>query len=298
MRSMYSSDKQMHNEHKLITQNEKSLWQVLLEISKFQGNLMQYFHATVNRVKTGCPKETEVMNRETVSRVVFILCSIWIHEGKSASRDSDTQYFMNWERWRELKNHELTNSQYKKEKVMKQYRDSLHNCSLCKNKWILWMIQRNSKKWNRITLEDCLTFPCQPEVIPSSSSILSRDKRLPLDTWNALGLQDNGFGNQFYIYIWFARKSFSRNSSWCCTWNARRDRTSSTSNRNRDLFRKRCRAEFRHNSIADICNKAVDHESITAGGYSSKFYGWTAKTANIGAALRQIPFTTFIFVGR
>ena len=34
---------------------------------------MQCFHATVNRVKTRFPKETEVMNQETVSRVVFIL---------------------------------------------------------------------------------------------------------------------------------------------------------------------------------------------------------------------------------
>ena len=37
-----------------------------------QGNLMQCFHATVNRVKTLFPEETVVMNRETVSRVVFI----------------------------------------------------------------------------------------------------------------------------------------------------------------------------------------------------------------------------------
>ena len=74
MQSMYWSEKQMHNEHKLITQNEKAWWQVLLEISKFQGNLMQCFHATVNRVKkTRFPKETEVLNRESVSRVVFIL---------------------------------------------------------------------------------------------------------------------------------------------------------------------------------------------------------------------------------
>ena len=28
-------------------------------------------------------------------------------------------------------------------------------------------------------------FPSHPEVLPSSSSILSRDKRLPFDTWNA-----------------------------------------------------------------------------------------------------------------
>ena len=41
---------------------------------------------------------------------------------------------------------------------MKQYRDSLHNCSLCKNKWILWTIQVNFRKWNRIIVEGCLTF--------------------------------------------------------------------------------------------------------------------------------------------
>ena len=39
--------------------------------------------------------------------------------------------------------------------------------------------------------------PSQPEVIPSSSSMLSRDKRQPCDSWNALGLQENAFGSQF-----------------------------------------------------------------------------------------------------
>ena len=37
----------------------------------------------------------------------------------------------------------------------------------------------------------------QPAMIPSSRSILSRDKRLPLDIWNTSGLQENVFGNQF-----------------------------------------------------------------------------------------------------
>ena len=39
--------------------------------------------------------------------------------------------------------------------------------------------------------------PSQPAAIPSSRSIVSRDKRLPLDTWNTSGLQENVFGNQF-----------------------------------------------------------------------------------------------------
>ena len=37
-------------------------------------------------------------------------------------------------------------------------------------------------------------------MIPSSRSVLSRDKRLPLDTWNASGLQENVFGDHFSTF--------------------------------------------------------------------------------------------------
>ena len=36
----------------------------------------------------------------------------------------------------------------------------------------------------------------QPAMIPSCRSMLSRDKRVPLDTWNTSGLQENVFVNQ------------------------------------------------------------------------------------------------------
>ena len=39
----------------------------------------------------------------------------------------------------------------------------------------------------------------QPEMIPSSH-LLSRDKRLPLDTWNQSRVQENVFGNQFSTF--------------------------------------------------------------------------------------------------
>ena len=46
-----------------------------------------------------------------------------------------------------------------------------------------------------------LSYVCsQPAMIPSARSMLSRDKRLPLDTWNASGLQENVFGNQFSTF--------------------------------------------------------------------------------------------------
>ena len=40
----------------------------------------------------------------------------------------------------------------------------------------------------------------QPAMIPSSRSLLSRDKRLPLDTRNTSGVQENVFGNQFSTF--------------------------------------------------------------------------------------------------
>ena len=49
-----------------------------------------------------------------------------------------------------------------------------------------------------------------------------------------------------------------------------------------------------HNSNADICKKAVDHEFIISGGYSAEFYGWTAMTASVGTAIRQVPCTFLI----
>ena len=40
----------------------------------------------------------------------------------------------------------------------------------------------------------------QRVMIPSSRTLLSRDKRLPLDTSNQSGAQDNAFGNQFSTF--------------------------------------------------------------------------------------------------
>ena len=51
----------------------------------------------------------------------------------------------------------------------------------------------------------------------------------------------------------------------------------------------------RHNSTADISKKAVDCEFFNTGGISSEFFGWTAKTTNMGTAIRQMSFSTFIF---
>ena len=40
---------------------------------------------------------------------------------------------------------------------------------------------------------------------------------------------------------------------------------------------------------ADICDKAMDYEFYNAGGITAELHGRTAKTANTGIAIRQIP---------
>ena len=46
---------------------------------------------------------------------------------------------------------------------------------------------------NQIIVEELSHVSSQLEMIPSSRSLLSRDKRLPLDTWNRSGVQENVF---------------------------------------------------------------------------------------------------------
>ena len=41
--------------------------------------------------------------------------------------------------------------------------------------------------------------PSQPAVVPSPRSMLSRDRRMPFDTWSLSGTQGNVFGNPRYM---------------------------------------------------------------------------------------------------
>ena len=75
---------------------------------------------------------------------------------------------------------------------------------------------------------------CQPEMISSSRSMLSRDKRLHLDTWNASGLQENASGNQFSPFD--SLRDHPQGIHSCAT---KRTRISSTSYKDRDFIHRR-----------------------------------------------------------
>ena len=83
---------------------------------------------------------------------------------------------------------------------MTRHRDSLHNCPAMQEQ----MNSMNDSGDFQVVESNHggrLSFiPSQPAMIPSSSSMLSCDKRLPFDTWNAPGLQENVFGHQFCTF--------------------------------------------------------------------------------------------------
>ena len=100
-------------------------------------------------------------------------------------------------KWRERKNNKLMSSRCKsKEKITRLFNSTLSTWSKCRNRWFLWTVLEifkiESNYSGRLS-----HVSSQPEMIPSSRSLLSRDKRLPLDTWNQSGLQENVLGNQF-----------------------------------------------------------------------------------------------------
>ena len=49
-----------------------------------------------------------------------------------------------------------------------------------------------------------------------------------------------------------------------------------------------------HNSNADVCVKTVDYEFYDTGGITEELHGRTAKTANIGITIRQVPKSIII----
>ena len=127
-------------------------------------------------------------------------------------------------------------------------------------------------------------------VIPSSRSLLSRDKRSPLDTWNQAGVQENVFGNQIF-YVRFTQRSSSKNSIW---QRAKKPRSGPWSQKDEHYPHKWRQTKSRHNSSADVCVKNVDCEFYNTGWITTELHGRTANTANIGITIRQIPWSTIV----
>ena len=142
--------------------------------------------------KTGRPSRIFWISKRRISTRRRI-----VHEGKSASRYSDTKYT------RDGRNEERSRTTSRRILCSKIERNSWGDTEAhftntgnartdefyASFRWI----SRSGieSQWERLSY-----VSSQPAAIPSSRSMLSRDKRLPLDTWNTSGSQENVFGNQ------------------------------------------------------------------------------------------------------
>ena len=176
-----------------------------------------------------------------------------VYEGKSASRYSDTKYT------RDGRNEESSRTTSRRILCSKIERKSWDDteahftntgnartdefCEWCRR------ISRSGieSQWERLSY-----VPSQPAAIPSSRSMLSRDKRLPLDTWNTSGSQENVFGNQFSTFD--SSQNHHQEIHHCTT-----PRETGSVPQAIGTGTSFARDEG-HNSNADICKKAVDHE--------------------------------------
>ena len=125
----------------------------------------------------------------------------------------------------------------------------------------------------------------QPEMIPMSRALLSRDTRLPLDTWNQSGVRENAFGKKTF-YVWFTSRFSWKNFIWQRGKQSRSSISPTWGESKSDKWR---RTKLWHNSNANVCMKPVVYEFYSTCGITAELRDRTAKTANVGIAIRQIP---------
>ena len=106
---------------------------------------------------------------------------------KSAARDSDTEYTRDGTSRRILCT-KLRESHETIQRLTSQMQEMQEKMNSMSDSGEFQEVDSNHS--GRVSF-----VPSQPAGSPSSLSMLSCDKRLPLDTWNMSGLQENAFGN-------------------------------------------------------------------------------------------------------
>ena len=137
----------------------------------------------------------------------------------------------------------------------------------------LWIISRNrvDLQWTNITRSQSTS--------KDSKSTFHAKLRQTLATWHMESFWTTG---KRFLAVHVLRSSHHKllikessiYDTKCCRWG-------SHVHQHRGTCGKRGWTNREHNSNADICKKAADHSC----GYSTEFYGWTAKIAGIGTSV-------------
>ena len=194
-----------------------------------------------------------------------------------------------WKNWGEFRKCELTNSLYQNsEKVMHNTGAHFTDTGFTKKGRIVGIIRENVRIKNRFAEENYLS---QSAVVPSPRSMLSRDRSMRLDTWNLSGAQGNVFGNTRHMLdssqMSYQRILHSTNQSATggipverSTWRP----VAGVKNELEAQFKCLCLQGGRQPWILPTSEN------------STEFYGWSAKTAKIGASVWQNSHTLNVFM--
>ena len=173
-----------------------------------------------------------------------------------------------WEKWRELKNYECTKTHFAV-------------AGNSRTDEFYWMIQENFKKWSGIIVEKNSHVPSQPARIPSPRAMPSCDRRLPLDTWHRSGSQENVSANP---------RSTLESSQTPYRGIHQFATSSAADGAPAFISTKRlvAREEERIGNAIPMPTFARRPPTMNAFmpvDISLRFYGWTAKTADIGTSI-------------
>ena len=143
-----------------------------------------------------------------------------------------------------------------------------------------------SKKWNQINSGMLSHVSSQLAMIPSSRSMLSRDKRLPLDTWNTSGLQENVFGNRSSIFD--SSRDHPQGIHSCAPQKERGSVPQATGSVT--LFARDDKQSKDTIPMPTFARRPSTMGSITLVDFPQNSMVVTAKKANIGRPIRYSPF--------
>ena len=149
---------------------------------------------------------------------------------------------------RELKNYEWKNSPYTIERRSWNNTEAHFTNTINARANEFWIIQVNFKKWNHISVEDCLTFPVNQQCHLTHEIRLDNKKTFLVI--NFLQLTPEIVTKEFTIFLHQVVQD-TPSTTWLFL---------QATGMSQDM---KILIKQRHNSNADICRKAVDHELST-----------------------------------
>ena len=201
-----------------------------------------------------------------------------------------------WEKWRELKNLQVDEVSGRKLRERSRDNTKAHfpTAVFCKNRWIPWTIQENFKMRNQITVGDCLTFPVNLQRFPKFSFHAEPRQTPASEYMEFIWITGNVPGNQFSTF-----DSRQDHHQGIQSGDVQRESGYQFQKLQGQIFSQemtnKIEAEIQCRHLQEGPSTII---SLIPMKFPQNFDGCTAKTVNVGVAIRQIPNPKSVLVWR